>query len=203
VTVELVFTERRSELTESRSENFRRLRERVATASGQIVAVSHYEDVDPERLARASSVVLSGSSAPWSVRDPAELDRLGEAVVAAGRPVLGICAGMQLQARFAGGAIGASSSPEHGFLPVRIHDHAGLFRDLPADVVVFQDHEDEITSLPAGFQLLAGSEACAVQAIADSERRWWGTQFHPEESRPEHPAGERVLRTFFELAGRG
>jgi GMP synthase (glutamine-hydrolysing) len=107
---------------------------------------------------------------------------------------------MQLQARFAGGAIGASSSPEHGFLPVRIHDHADLLHDLPTDVVVFQDHEDEVTSLPAGFRVLAGSDACAVQAIADSGRRWWGTQFHPEESRLEHPAGERVLRAFFELA---
>jgi len=48
--------------------------------------------------------------------------------------------------------------------------------------------------------VLASSPACAVQAIADPERRWWGTQFHPEEFDGEHTAGERILRAFFELA---
>ena len=132
------------------------------------------------------------------MRDPAELDRLGEAVVAARRPVLGICAGMQLQARFAGGTIGPHGSSEHGFLPIRIHDGADLLRGLQSEVVVFQDHDHEITVLPPGFRALASSPACAIQAIADPARRWWGTQFHPEEFRPEHPAGEQVLRSFFD-----
>ena len=199
--VELVFTERRSELTVLRAENYERLRARLAAASGQDVEITHYEEVDAQRLASASSIVLSGSSAPWSVRDPAELDQLGEAVLAAGRPVLGICAGMQLQARFAGGSIGPSQSPERGFLPIQIHDRSDLLRGLPAESVVFQDHDDEIADLPAGFRVLASSAECAVQAIADPARRWWGTQFHPEEFRLEHPAGEQVLRTFFALVG--
>jgi GMP synthase (glutamine-hydrolysing) len=55
--------------------------------------------------------------------------------------------------------------------------------------------------LPEGFRALASSPACSIQAVADPERRWWGTQFHPEEFRTEHPAGESVLRTFFEVAG--
>ena len=198
--VELVFTERRSELTESRAANFARLRERLAAASGGAVEVSHYEEIDPERLARAGSIVLSGSSAPWSVRDPAELDRLGEAVVAAGRPVFGVCAGMQLLARFAGGTLGRSTRPEHGFCPIQVLDDDDLLRGLPSEAVVFQDHDDEIVDLPAAFRVLASSTECAVQAIADPGRRWWGTQFHPEESRAEHPAGEQVLRTFFDLA---
>ncbi|CAN5132353.1 hypothetical protein BH09ACT13_BH09ACT13_12270 [soil metagenome] len=202
VTVELVLTERRSELTEPRAENYERLRTRLAAASGEDIEVSHYEETDPRRLADASSIVLSGSSAPWSARDPAELDRLGAAVLAAGRPVLGICAGMQLLARFRGGEIGPYGSSEHGFLPIQIHDDADLLRGLPAEVVVFQDHDHEITELPDGFRVLATSPECAIQAIADPERRMWGTQFHPEEASPEHPAGERVLHTFFALATR-
>ena len=71
---------------------------------------------------------------------------------------------------------------------------------FPAEAVVFQDHTYEITALPEGFRVLASSPVCAIQAIADPVRRWWGTQFHPEESRPEHPSGEQVLRTFFALA---
>ena len=201
--VELVFTERRAELTTSRAENFERLREQLSEASSQAVEVSHYEEVDPARLARAGSIVLSGSSAPWSVRDPAELDRLGQAVIAAARPVLGICAGMQLQARFAAGTVGPYGSSEHGFLPIQIQDCADLLRGLPAEVVVFQDHDHEIATLPAAFRVLASSAECAVQAIADTERGWWGTQFHPEESGPAHPAGAQVLRNFFALVNEG
>ena len=198
--VELVFTERRSELTEARARNFERLRERLAEAARQPVDVAHYEQVDAGRLARASAVVLSGSSTPWALRDPTEIARLGDAVREAGRPVLGICAGMQLQALFAGGAIGPSPNPERGFLPIDIHDGRDLLRGLPGEVVVFQDHGDEITALPQGFRVLASSSGCSMQAIADPGRRWWGTQFHPEEFSTEHPAGERVLRTFFALA---
>lgn len=106
---------------------------------------------------------------------------------------------MQLLARFAGGRIGSTPRPEHGFLPIQIHDRTGLLQDLAYEVYVFQDHDDEITELPAVFRVLASGAECAVQVIADPTRRWWGTQFHPEEFRTEHPAGEQVLRSFFAL----
>ena len=198
--VEVVFTERRSTLTEERAWNYARLRERLAAASGQAIEAMHYEDVDAERLAGASSIVLSGSTTVWPERDPAELERLGDAVRAASCPVLGICAGMQLQALFAGGRIELGRAGEHGFLPIQVHDRSDLLRELPAQAVVFQDHTYEITALPEGFRVLASSPMCAVQAIADPVRRWWGTQFHPEEFDDEHPAGEQVLRTFFAFA---
>lgn len=198
--VEIVFTERPSELTDARAANYARLHERVAAASGQPVQTAYYEQVDPLRLAHADSIVLSGSSAPWSVHDPAELDRLGTAVLSAGRPVLGICAGMQLLARFAGGDIGPSREPQRGFLPIQIHDRGDLLRDLPDDAVVFHDHDHEVTALPEGFRVLAATAGCAVQAIASSERRWWGTQFHPEEFDAAQPDGAHVLRAFFSIA---
>ena len=202
VTVELVFTERLADLDELRAQNFVRLRERLAEAAGgQAVEVAHYEGVDPQRLARASSIVLSGATTPWAVRDPAELDRLGEAIVAAGRPVLGICAGMQLQVRYCGGEHRPTPTPEHGFLPIQVHDRGDLLRGVADEAIVFHDHDEEITTLPADFRVLASTPACAIQAIAAPERLWWGTQFHPEEFRPEHPAGEQILRNFFSLAG--
>jgi GMP synthase (glutamine-hydrolysing) len=199
VAVELVFTERRADLTPDRVRNLERLFALLAETSGGPVATSHYEDVDGARLERADAVVLSGSTAAWASRDVGELARLGEAVLASGRPTLGICAGMQLLTRFAGGAIELGGSVEHGFLAIRVHDRSGLLRALPEEAVVFHDHTDEIVVLPEGFSVLASSEACAVQAFADHGRRWWGTQFHPEESTAEHPHGAAVVEAFFEL----
>jgi GMP synthase (glutamine-hydrolysing) len=196
MTVSLILSERRSELTESRSRNYAVLRERLGAASGADVEAVFYEDVIGSP--RADVVVLSGSSAPWSAHDPGALDRLGDAVRGFDGPVLGICAGFQLLARFAGGRIGPGVE-ERGFHPIEVHDRSGLFGDVPAEVVVFHDHSDEIAAVPEGFHVLASSAACAVQAFADPARRWWGTQFHPEEYCPEHPAGERILRRFFAL----
>jgi GMP synthase-like glutamine amidotransferase len=198
--VELVFTERRDEVASERARNFERLLEQVVDASGLRVQVAHYERVDPRRLANADAIVLSGSTAAWATRGLADVARLGAAVLAAQRPVLGICAGMQLLTCFAGGSIALGVSVEHGFLPVRIDDRAGLLRDLPDPAVVFHDHTDAIVDLAPGFEVLARSEACAVQAFADPARRWYGTQFHPEESTVEHPDGRAVLGRFFELA---
>jgi GMP synthase (glutamine-hydrolysing) len=200
VPVEVVLTELESRVSESRARSYARLRERLAAAAGDAVEMCHYEQVDPARLRRASSIVLSGSWAPWAEHDPARLERLADAMRDADRPVLGICAGMQLQAVFAGGTIGPARVPERGYLPVEVHDRSDLLRALPAEIDVFQDHTDEITSLPKEFRRLASSPACAVQAIGDSVRRWWGTQFHPENFDADHPAGEQVLRTFFALA---
>ena len=197
--VELILTERQSQLTEERARNYDRLRERLGAIGGEPVEAVHYEELEPARLAGASAIVLSGATAPYDTHAPGALLLLGDRVVAARRPVLGICAGMQLQALFAGGRIGPGS-PEHGFGPIEVADRSDLLRGLPEEVVVWQEHTEEIAAVPDGFRVLASSERCAVQAIADPARRWWGTQFHPEEFTDEHPAGERVLRNFFTLA---
>jgi len=107
---------------------------------------------------------------------------------------------MQLLAVFSGGTIGPAARPEHGFMPVTVHDGADLLQRVPPEIVVFQDHTDEITELPRGFRVLASSTDCRIQAIGDAKRRWWGTQFHPEEFTRAHPAGKSVLDAFFALA---
>jgi GMP synthase (glutamine-hydrolysing) len=125
-------------------------------------------------------------------------------VLAAEAPVLGICGGMQLLARFAGGRIATmvpADREELGYAPVEVLDTAGLFAGLSERPTVFHDHRDEITLLPDGFRVLARTESCAIQAIAAPERRWWGTQFHPERFDDAHPDGGRVLRNYFSLAG--
>ena len=199
MTVLLVVTEHSSRLTPEAIERYEDARRRVAAAAGTAVERVHYEDA--RDLAGAEALVLSGSHAPWAAHDPAALERLGDAVRSYDGPVLGICAGMQLQARFAGGTIRHSPArPKTGFSAVDVVEHDGLLRGLPSRIEVFQHHGDEIEELPEGFRVLAPSATCVIEAIVDPTRRWWGTQFHPEEFDAAHPVGEQILHNFFELA---
>ena len=196
----LVVTEQRTFLDPQRSRRYERVRRRLEQVAGAAVQSRHYEDV--ETLQGAGAVVLSGSSAPWAAHDVDALERLGEAVRAFDGPVLGICAGMQLQAMFAGGSVAhAAGGPERGYEAIEVLDDGDLLGGLPRRPLVYQRHTDEIAELPESFRVLARSQRCPVQAIVDTKRTWWRTQFHPERSDAEHPAGERVLRNFFELAG--
>jgi GMP synthase-like glutamine amidotransferase len=201
VRVDFVITEHPSFLDPERTRRYGEIRRLLSGLAGRPVAAVHYLEV---RSLGPGPIVLSGSSAPWATHDPESLDRLGEAVLAADAPVLGICGGMQLLARFAGGRISTmvpAEREERGYAPVEVIDADGLLAGLSEPPTVFHDHRDEVTVLPDGFRVLARTEACAIQAIAAPERSWWGTQFHPERFDDEHPDGERVLRNYFSLAG--
>src|SRR3954464_11421238 len=41
-------------------------------------------------------------------------------------------------------------------------------------------HGDKVIDPPAGFKIIASSGACAIAAMADESRRFYGVQFHPE-----------------------
>jgi len=199
MTIRFVVTEHPAALTASLERHYERIRGRLEQVAGAPVAVARY--TEPDLLDGASAVVLSGSFAPWADHASAALARFGDAVRAYEGPVLGICAGMQLQAMFAGGAVAhAPVVREQGFASVDVADEDGLFRGLPARISVYEHHGDEVVDVPSGFRVLASSASCAVEAIAAPARRWWGTQFHPEEFDDDHPAGEQILRNFFELA---
>jgi GMP synthase (glutamine-hydrolysing) len=182
-----------------RADHYEEIRARLEQVTGEEVRTVHYLEADD--LSAEKAVVLSGSFAPWAQHERGALDRLGEAVLAYQGAVLGICAGMQLMARFAGGAYApAENPPQTGFGAIEVIDDTDLLRGLPARPSVYKHHTEEVVDLPAGFRVLARSSECAVEAISDPARRWWGTQFHPERFDADHPAGERVLRNFFELA---
>jgi len=199
VAIRFVVTEHPSALTTRLESHYEQIRQTLERSAGAPVLTALYTDLDD--LNGAWAVVLSGSFAPWADHAPGALSRFGDVVLAYDGPVLGICAGMQLQATFAGGTVRHSPGGlATGFSAVDVVEHDGLLRGLPPRIDVYQHHGDEIDELPEGFRVLARSARCAVEAITDPARRWWGTQFHPEEFDAAHPAGERILRNFFELA---
>ena len=194
-----MITEHPPAITPARERQYETIRWQIERVAGVPVRARRYPNV--VGFDGAPAVVLTGSFAPWSVHEPAALSRLGNALRRYEGPVLGICAGMQLQTMFAGGVIASRARPEVGFGRIEIIDSGGLLAGLGKTAVVYKHHADEVVALPADFVVLARGPACEVEAIAAPRRGWWGTQFHPECFSEEHPDGATVLSNFFSLAG--
>jgi GMP synthase (glutamine-hydrolysing) len=59
---------------------------------------------------------------------------------------------------------------------------------------VWMSHGDKVTEMPAGFKLMASTDACPIAGMADEERRFYGVQFHPEVTHT--PRGADILTRF-------
>ncbi len=132
-----------------------------------------------------SGIILSGG--PESVTF-GETPRIPGVVFELAVPVLGICYGMQAMAAQLDGQVEASDHKEFGYARVRARGHSKLLRDIEDHTTpegygmldVWMSHGDRVSELPAGFKVIASSEAAPIAGIGDDERGWYGLQFHPE-----------------------
>jgi GMP synthase (glutamine-hydrolysing) len=140
-----------------------------------------------------AGIILSGG--PASVLDPDAPD-LDPALVELGRPVLGICYGLQLLAHRLGGVVEKSDGREYGPALLKIERDDPLLRDLPggAERVVWMSHGDRVLRLPPGFEVLGTSDSSPFAAVRHRERPIWGLQFHPEVVHTD--GGTRMLANF-------
>ena len=150
-------------------------------------------DAPAERFAALDpkGYILSGG--PASVYDPGA-PRLPDFVLASGRPVLGICYGMQLLALALGGRVDPAARREYGHADVVIvAEDAPLLADLPEEMSVWMSHGDHVVDLPPTFAPLAITPT-SVAAMGDVARGIYGVQFHPEVQHT--PQGHDLLRNF-------
>lgn len=109
-------------------------------------------------------------------------------------PVLGICYGMQLMAYQLGGKVLAGENKEYGKTELSVEADAPLFKGLNPELICWMSHGDLVEEPPPGFAVTATTPNTPVAAMADTSRRLFGVQFHPEVAHT--PWGIEILRNF-------
>ena len=171
---------------------------------------------DPDKVAAADRIVLPGVGAFADCRRGIDrldgmLEALTEAVVAKGRPFLGICIGMQLMADvglehgrhpgfgWIGGEVRAIAPadpvlkvPHMGWNALTIHRPHPVLAGIPDGTDVYFVHSFHLAAKDAGEVLATVDHGGPITAVVGRDNMV-GTQFHPEKSQA---AGLRLIGNF-------
>jgi len=146
--------------------------------------------VDIEKIKDHSALILSGGpSSVWSDGAP----KYDPAIFDMGKPILGICYGMQLINEHFGGKVLPQVKTEYGQTEIDIDVSCPLFDGLDASQKVLMSHGDAVKVLADGFRCV-GKTGDVVAAIYNGERKIVGVQFHPEVELSEN--GVRMLDNY-------
>jgi GMP synthase (glutamine-hydrolysing) len=167
--------------------------------SGQPCLVQRYTEVTQQQLQELGieALLFSGNGTDWVHYDKVELAKLFNIVRQATWPILGFCGGHQIAAMAHGATVAPMrrlrpgepdvttlSRPgylkEWGFMPVDVVKADPIFDGLGKSPVFLQVHYCEVKELPPGFEVLASSKECPIQAMKQIDKPVYGVQFHPE-----------------------
>ena len=152
----------------------------VASVTGRLPTVVQHDEVDAAEVLRHSHVVLSPG--PGRPDDPADFAVGRDVLLAATRPVLGVCLGMQGLVTAYGGTVDRVE-PAHGEVVPVEHDGRGVFAGLPQGFRVVRYHSLAALMLPGCLEVSAtcgAGPASVVMGVRHRELPLEGVQFHPE-----------------------
>jgi len=146
---------------------------------------------DQIRRLNPEGIILSGG--PSSIYE-ANSPRVDDGIFNLGIPIMGICYGMHFMVDALGGRVKQAQKREYGFASLKVKRQTGLFNDVSKESVTWMSHGDSIESVPKGFTITASTANTKVAATANSRKKFFGVQFHPE---VEHTAkGRAMIRNF-------
>jgi anthranilate synthase/aminodeoxychorismate synthase-like glutamine amidotransferase len=166
----------------------------IAGVTGDLPdVVSHDDPRALDRASRYTHLVLSpGPGHPTDVADFA----LRRDIFELGRPVLGVCLGMQALVAMHGGWVDRVA-PAHGEVAYLDHDGTGVFAGLPQRFAVVRYHSLAATVVPNDLRVTATADG-VVMGVVHRSLPLHGVQFHPESILTEY--GAPLVANFLGLA---
>jgi glutamine amidotransferase len=163
---------------------------------------------DPETLRAADKVIFPGVGEASTAMNYLRQRNLDDVIRSLGRPVLGICLGMQLLCGFSD----ENDTECLGILPYRVRRFSSASQKVPQigwnnvsqlKGPLFQEvPEDSFVYFVHGFYVENGAETTATceygvrYSAAVEHENFYAVQFHPEKS---GPVGARILENFLKL----
>jgi GMP synthase-like glutamine amidotransferase len=146
--------------------------------------VKHFLDIELEELSGYSKIVLSGTT----LKDHATLKLVDKFnwIKTCGKPILGICAGMQTISLLFGEPL--VKCLQIGMVEISIIKENPLFE---GDFKAYALHNYSVKQSQT-FEVLAESTKC-IQAIKHKQKNIYGLLFHPE------VRNQEILRNFIQF----
>ena len=141
--------------------------------AGACTEMLHFTEMAENKLGKYDKIILCGTA----LKDNTYADRIDmfSWLMQCDRPVLGICAGMQVISAVFGGSI--VPKPAIGLEEIEIVTDTPLLGE-PRQIEGYHLHNYGVT-LPEEFLLVAGTTE-VVEAFKHRERSIYGIIFHPE-----------------------
>ncbi|GET88481.1 Gmp synthase, putative [Leishmania tarentolae] len=139
-------------------------------------------------------IIISGG--PSSVNDATSLAYDRE-IFTMGKPVLGICYGMQMLTELYGGEVSRGKVREDGQDNIQVDTSSPIFAGLRSTEEVLLTHGDSITAVGTELQVIARSSANIIAAVQHQHLPLFGVQFHPEVELT--VSGKAILKNFLQL----
>lgn len=173
----------------------------VAAVTGELPRIVQHDEVTAAEVLAHSHVVLSPG--PGHPGVPTDFAVGRDVLLAASRPVLGVCLGLQGLLTTYGGEV-VRLRPAHGEVAAVEHDGRGVYAGLPQRFAAVRYHS---LGLPAGGALpdclevtstCAGEDGPVVMGLRHRTLPLEAVQFHPESVLSEH--GVELVANFLGLA---
>lgn len=141
------------------------------------------------------AIILSGGPASVNIQDSPICDK---EILNLGIPILGICYGAQLIATLLGGEVSESKAREYGKATLKPDSGTPLFKNLGSEETIWMSHQDKITKLPPGFEIIGKTKNSPIAAMKNKEKKLYALQFHPEVVHT--PKGKEILDNFLSIS---
>lgn len=157
----------------------------------------HYSINQIKKDTNIEAIILSGG--PSSVYGDAA-PHCSKEIFELGKPILGICYGLQHIAYSVGGEVDPAAQREYGRADLYFEKNEPLFKDIKSPTKVWMSHGDHLTKLPPDYIAIGKTKNSPIAAIVNHKRKIFGLQFHPEVYHTTQ--GSQILSNFlFHICG--